>query len=210
MTQMKKISIIDYSIGNLHSVVKAFSYIGADAYLITDPVDVANADRLILPGVGSFGQCIKTLNEKGFSEGILKFIEKERPLLGICVGMQLLFSKSFEQGEFNGLDIISGSVHRIGSSESATSVKVPHVGWKRLANSQDIPLLNDVDPKESFYFTHSYNAQVCDPEAKVAITHYSNNKITALVKKNSTLGCQFHPEKSRAAGLKVLNNFLNL
>lgn len=211
MAKNKKIGIIDYSIGNLYSVAKAFDYLGASPVLMSDPKELSSVDRLVLPGVGAFDRCYNELKSRGFIEPILEFINSQKLFLGICVGMQLLFSKSYEGTISKGLDIINGVVKRMPSTVEDKIYKIPHVGWKEIISYPQTSLLMSSDYNyDRFYFVHSFNAHVSDEQVKVAYADYSGLKITAFVEKENVFGCQFHPEKSRDSGLKLLNNFIKL
>ncbi len=207
MTQ--KVAILDYSIGNIYSVEKAFKHIGADPILVSKHQEIKEADRLVLPGVGAFKKCIDTLEDLKLINPILEFIKSGRPFLGICVGMQLLMSKSFEGGESKGLDIISGIVEPIPTLLDGRRLKVPHIGWRSINEHSKNQLLKNIEPNEAFYFVHSYNAYIQDSSAKTYLASYENYPITALVEKDNVFGCQFHPEKSRNSGLTLLKNFIN-
>jgi glutamine amidotransferase len=210
VSMVLKVAILDYSIGNIYSVKNAFKYIGANPVLVSNPQEIKRVDRLVLPGVGAFNQCISTLENLKFIDPILEFIKTGRPLLGICVGMQLLMSKSLEGGESRGLDIISGVVEPIPALVGGKRLKVPHIGWRCIEEVPQSRLLENIAPKETFYFVHSYNAKIQDSSAKSWMVSYENYPITALVEKNNVFGCQFHPEKSRESGLTLLNNFMML
>ncbi len=205
-----KVAILDYSIGNLYSVEKAFKHIGADPVLVSTPQAIKDADRLVLPGVGAFKKCIDTLEDLKFIDSILEFIKSGRPFLGICVGMQLLMSKSFEGGESKGLGIISGTVDPIPTLWDGKRLKVPHIGWRSINESSRGQLLKNIEPEEAFYFVHSYNSNIQDSSAKSCLASYEDYPITALVEKDNVFGCQFHPEKSRDSGLTLLKNFMVL
>lgn len=195
------ISIIDYGMGNLRSVQKALELIGFDAKITSNPIDLQNASHIILPGVGAFNQAMDSLNKTGIKEEMLKQIEKGKPFLGICLGMQMLFDKSFEDGEFEGLHIIHGQVKRFEN----ISLKVPHMGWNQVEIKKDVPLFKDIDDY-NFYFVHSYHASDVKNEDVMTITNYGYNFVSS-VNKDNVYGVQFHPEKSGDTGLKLLKNF---
>lgn len=195
------IVIVDYGMGNLKSVFNAFTLLGYDAKVSDSPKDIINADRLVLPGVGAFGDCMAGLVDKGIVNSVKDFIAKGAPFLGICVGMQLLFTKSFEFGEQLGLSYFTGDIKRF---DDDGVHKVPHMGWNSLKILKDTPLLNGVDDGSFVYFVHSYYAPVI--EHTVASCEYVNN-FSAMVIKDNIAAVQFHPEKSQANGLKILKNF---
>ena len=196
------IVIIDYNVGNVKSVSNAFNYLGCENQLSCDPKVIQAASGLVLPGVAAFGYAINAL---GSLAGVVKNLALAgKPLLGICVGYQMLFEKSFEYGEFNGLGLIKGQV--IGLPKTKT---VPHMGWNLVKLPSDMDLLKDLGSEKHFYFAHSFYADVKDTKAKIAYTEYGFD-LPASVQKDNIYGCQFHPEKSGPAGLKVLQNFVQI
>lgn len=196
------IAIIDYGVGNLFSLTQSLNKIGAENVITSDKTVIKKADKLILPGVGAFGDAIKRLNESGLS-GIIKEQAKQgKPLLGICLGMQLLFDKSFEYGSHEGLGLISGQVVPI--KDYVSEVKIPHMGWNSLKIVDDNPLLKEINDGDYVYFVHSFFAK-CN-EGLSATTDYGIS-LTAAVRKNNVYGMQFHPEKSGEVGLRMLKNF---
>ena len=202
------IAIIDYGMGNLRSVQKGFEKIGADAVVTADPRVVLEADKIVLPGVGAFRDCMHNLEQAGFVEPILKVIADGRPFLGICVGMQLLFSDSVEFGLYRGLDLISGHVLRFpeGMREGDEELKVPHMGWNQLNFKRKPEVFGDVDEGTNVYFVHSYYVKPDDEEVIAATTNYGIEFCSAIWKDN-IVATQFHPEKSQHAGLRILKNF---
>ena len=205
-----QISILDFSIGNLYSVEKAFRFMGATPKLISSPEEIKASDRLVLPGVGAFNKCMNRLEALNFIEPLLEFINNGRPFLGICIGMQLLMSRSFEGEETKGFGLISGNVEPIPTFIDGKKLKVPHIGWKCIEKSSESRLLKNIDPKKPFYFVHSYNSKINDSSTQQYIANYESYPITALVEKDNIFGCQFHPEKSRENGLEFLKNFMNI
>jgi len=192
------IVVIDYNVGNVKSVRNALHYIGLREKLSADPVDIESADGIILPGVAAFGYAIRAL---GATAEVVKAVARAgKPILGICVGFQLLFERSCEMGDHEGLGLIGGEVKAIPPGRT-----IPHMGWNAVG-TQDIDLFAGMNREEHFYFAHSYYADVADPEARVAWTDY-DMEIAAGVQKNNVFGVQFHPEKSSTAGLQVLRNF---
>jgi glutamine amidotransferase len=198
------IVIIDYDAGNLFSVQKAVEFIGAQASISSYPEDIIKADKVIFPGVGSFGNAIKTIRKLNLEDPIQACIQENKPFLGICLGLQLLFEKSQESPDSRGLGILEGEVKRF-----SYSIKVPHLGWNVLNQVQQSPLWQDIPEKSYFYYAHSYYVQ---PENQEIITGQSdyNGAYTVAVKRNNLYGLQFHPEKSQKWGLEVLKNFIKL
>lgn len=197
---MKQIAIIDYGMGNLRSVQKAFEYIGLNAILTQDPAQVEKAAAAVLPGVGAFADAMQALTKTGMDDCIRAFTASGRPFLGICLGMQMLFEKSYEGGEFTGLGLLPGQVVPIPPQR-----KVPHMGWNQLVITQDTPLLAGLPEKSFVYFVHSFYADAPD-EVVTAVCDYGMS-ITAAVGRDNIMATQFHPEKSGAVGLQILRNF---
>ena len=196
------IVVIDYNVGNVKSVCNAFRHIGCDVKLSCEPKDIEGAAGLVLPGVAAVGYAFSTLGST--AELIKKVALSGKPLLGICVGYQMLFEKSCEYGEHDGLGLISGSVVPI-----PTEQIVPHMGWNQVKLPKDMDLFADLGTKKHFYFAQSFYAEVADSKAKVAHTDYGFD-LPASVQKANIYGTQFHPEKSSQAGLKVLKNFAHI
>lgn len=194
------IAIIDYGMGNLRSVQKAFEYMGFDARITDDTKLLDTASHIVLPGVGAFADAIHSLEASGTCEAIKKEIKKGKPFLGICLGMQLLFEKSFENGEYEGLGLIPGTVVPL----TGERLKVPHMGWNSLQECQSA-LLNGMDGSYA-YFVHSYIADGVPKEYVAASADYAG-RFTAAVNKDSIFGLQFHPEKSDETGLLILRRF---
>jgi len=196
------IAIIDYGMGNLRSVQKAFEYLGFEAEITKDKVKVEDADRVVLPGVGAFSDAMDNLHRMGMLEIIYGSVDSGKPFLGICLGMQLLFDKSFEGGIHQGLGLIPGEVKRIPARKG---LKVPHMGWNHL-ECRESPILDSLGPNPSVYFVHSYYVEPVARECIIGTTDYSM-EITAAVQKDNIFGLQFHPEKSGDTGLLILKNF---
>lgn len=194
------IAIIDYGAGNLFSVKNALDYIGEESVITSDPTVLSAADGLILPGVGAFPDAMRMLNESGLSDAIRAEAAVGKPLLGICLGMQVLFEKGTEFEETEGLGLIPGTVDRI-----QTSLKIPHMGYNELIFGVPCPLLKGVKEGDCVYFVHSYMANTT-PEYIAASCDYGA-KVTALAQNKNVFGTQFHPEKSGAVGLTILKNF---
>ena len=222
---MSKVTIIDYGLGNIYSTTKVLENCGAEVYLSSDPEDIRRAEKLVLPGVGAFRQGMDALRERDLIEPIREFVRNRKPLLGICLGMQMLFEVGWEFGESHGLGIIRGDVNLIKGIESDGSpLKVPHVGWNALvANLQEPFSLNgsgnpwagtlfDGLPVESsfVYFVHSYAAHPTLIENILAYSRYGNQTLVAAVRHGSVWGCQFHPERSGKLGMRIMQNFVNI
>jgi glutamine amidotransferase len=191
---------------NLRSVQKAFEHVGAKAEITSDVRVVAAADKLVLPGVGAFQDAIARLRESGLAEPIVEHIKKSRPFLGICLGLQLLFTRSMEDGEHRGLNVLPGDVVRFANTPG---LKVPHMGWNQLRFRGDCPLFRGLPEDSAVYFVHSYFAAPVDANVTSATADYPK-PFTAAVWKDNLFATQFHPEKSQAVGLKMLKNFAQL
>lgn len=198
------IAILDYGVGNLFSLRSSLAMIGAQALVTGDPDALAQADRLILPGVGAFGDAREKLAATGLDQALLREAARGKPILGICLGMQLLFDKSFEFGEHEGLGLIPGRVVPM-APELPAGLKVPHIGWNALHMTKPHPLLARTREGDSVYFVHSFYATDCDAST-IATTEYAI-PLTAAVAKDNVMGCQFHPEKSGQVGLEILHAF---
>jgi glutamine amidotransferase len=207
------ITVIDYGVGNLHSIARAVQKVGAVATLTSDPDEVANAGRLLLPGVGAFGHCADSLRAAGMEEPISEFVRTGRPFLSICVGMQLLFDRSSEFGMHRGLGLIAGQVARIPAQYAQSSRKVPHVGWGTLRTPSSregwagTPLEKLKCGIHSAYFNHSFSAWPEDPADSLAEVDYQGFNICAAVQRDNICGLQFHPEMSGPVGLRILSSF---
>ena len=198
------IAIVDYGVGNLFSLRCSFAAVGAEAVVTADPGVIAEADRLILPGVGAFGDAAEKLRATGLDRVVCRQAQDGKPLLGICLGMQLLLEKSYEYGEHAGLGLIPGEVRPI-ADVIPRGWKIPHIGWNALTFPRHSPLFAQVKEGEYVYFVHSYYAARCD-ESIIALTDYGA-PLTAAVGRGNVFGCQFHPEKSGSVGLRVLKAF---
>lgn len=199
---MMKIAIIDYGMGNLHSAAKALEKVGAQVTVTRDPELVRQADKVILPGVGAFGDCMKNLNERELAPVIHEVIAAGKPFLGICVGLQLLFEGSEEDPGVAGLGIFKGMVRKI----AAPGLKIPHMGWNNLEYRTSSSLFQGLPPAAYVYFVHSFHAVPTDESCITAVTDYGG-QVTAAVGRGLVQAVQFHPEKSSAVGLKILANF---
>ena len=202
------IAIIDYGMGNLRSVQKGFEKVGFDAVVTADPRVLLDADKVVLPGVGAFPDCMRNLEQGGFVEPLLKVIREGRPFLGICLGLQLLFTESEEFGVHKGLDVIPGRVVRFpeGLKEGGEELKVPHMGWNQLAIRRRPPVFTGIEDGTNVYFVHSYYVKP-DDESVVAATTGYGIEFCAAVWKDNIVATQFHPEKSQEMGLRILKNF---
>ncbi len=198
---MASIAIIDYGMGNLRSVQKAFEHIGVSAEITSDAAVLARADGAVLPGVGAFADCIKNLDETGLVPTIQEFIASGRPFLGICLGLQLLFESSTEGGQYEGLGLLPGQVVSLPRDR-----KVPHMGWNSLKILQPDPLFKGLPGEAYVYFVHSYHAAPADPSIFSATTDYGI-PVTAAVQRGNLFATQFHPEKSGDVGMQILRNF---
>ena len=199
------IAVIDYGVGNLFSLVSSLKAIGVDAVITSDTAEILNADRLILPGVGAFGDASKKLAESGLGATVKEAVKKGTPLMGICLGMQLLFEKSFEYGEHEGLGLLKGQVIPM-AGLIPEDLKVPHMGWNALNLTQPQGrLFRNTKEGDYVYFVHSYFADGC-ADSLAARTEYGA-WLTAAVEKDNVFGCQFHPEKSGEVGLGILKAF---
>jgi glutamine amidotransferase len=198
---MPRVGIIDYGMGNLRSVEKGFQKVGVEAEICSNPEILGSYDALVLPGVGAFGDAMKNLKARGLASVLFDYIDSGRQLLGICLGMQLLFESSEEHGSHDGLGVIPGRVVRL-----PDGVKVPHMGWNVLNAKSDIPLFQGLNPGSRFYFVHSYYCEPSEDEWTIGTTPYGL-EFTCAAGKGNVLGLQFHPEKSSLLGLEILRNF---
>ncbi|TCK05319.1 imidazole glycerol phosphate synthase subunit HisH [Phorcysia thermohydrogeniphila] len=200
------IVVIDYGMGNLRSVSKALEFVGAEVVVTDDPKKLKRASGLVLPGVGAFRDAVRNLKERGLWEGIVEEVEKGKPLLGICLGLQLLFEKSYEFGETEGFGFIEGEVVRF---ELPKEFKIPHMGWNQVYVKKESELLKGIREGEFFYFVHSYYVKPRSESVKLTETDYGIY-FTSAVEKDNIFATQFHPEKSQKAGLKLLKNFCEI
>jgi len=198
---MIQVGIIDYGVGNLRSVEKAFAVNGCNAVVSSDDKILRQAERLVLPGVGAFGACMKALTERGFDELVRERVAQGTPLLGVCVGMQMLFEESDEFGRKPGLRLLPGRVRRF-----AGDLVVPQVGWNQISQRSAHPLFAGIADQTFFYFVHSYYCESDDPAIVVGETEYGTT-YASVVAHGNVSGVQFHPEKSQEAGLRLLSNF---
>ncbi|MBH0192829.1 MAG: imidazole glycerol phosphate synthase subunit HisH [Nitrospira sp.] len=197
------IAIIDYGMGNLRSVSKAFEAVGHQAVVTRDVRVIGNASHVVLPGVGAFGDCMANINQYGLVEPIHAAIQSGKPFLGICLGLQVLFSESEEFGPHKGLDIIPGKVRRFAAGPA---LKVPHIGWNQVHLQRTCPLFDGIADGAEWYFVHSYFVEPSDKHVAATATTYGISFVSSVWKDN-IVACQFHPEKSQAVGLRLIKNF---
>lgn len=198
------IAIVDYGVGNLFSLKSSFAALGVEAVVTSDKETLTNADGIILPGVGAFGDAAKKLRESGLVDTLVNLAKNGKPLMGICLGMQLLFEKGYEYGEHEGLGLIKGSVKPI-SDVIPKNLKIPHIGWNALKFKGAPPLFKNIKEGDCVYFVHSFYATDCE-ENTIATAEYGA-ELTAAVANKNVFGCQFHPEKSGKVGLEILRAF---
>ena len=202
------IAIVDYGVGNLFSLKSSFKSIGKDIVVTGDRAVIESADKIILPGVGAFGDAAEKLFSLGLADVVLEQVEKGKPLMGICLGMQLLFDKSYEYGEHKGLGLIKGEIRPI-KDVLPKDYKIPHIGWNALKfKGEKSPIFKYLDDGDFVYFVHSFYGANCD-DAVIATAEYGA-ELTAAVQNKNVYGCQFHPEKSGEVGLKILKAFCEL
>ncbi len=202
------IAIVDYGVGNLFSLQSSFAAIGSSGAVVVRTADaLEKADKIVLPGVGAFGDASAKLRGSGMLETLLEQVNRGKPLLGICLGMQLLFDRSFEYGEHEGLGLIPGEVRPL-SETVPTGLKIPHMGWNALRFTKQSSLFRYIEDGDFVYFVHSYHGALCGDHT-IALTDYGA-PVTAAVQKDNVFGCQFHPEKSGNTGLKILKAFAEM
>jgi glutamine amidotransferase len=211
-----KITLLDYGMCNMLNVARALEHAGADVHVTEDPKDAAAAERLVVPGVGAFSECMRAVNDLGHGDAIREFVKSGRPMLGICVGMQILFDASEEFGETAGLGVLPGRVRIIpNTTTNGTPQRVPHIGWNHLIEPQagrswDNTLLQSfgaVGP--AVYFVHSFAAQPSHDSDRLADCEYGGHRVSAMVKRDNVTATQFHPERSGTVGLSMLKEFLS-
>ena len=195
------IAIVDYGMGNLRSVEKGFQKVGVAAKVTSSPQVIDNAEAVVLPGVGAFRDCIRNLTDLSLTDPIVRSIRKGKPYLGICLGLQVLFSESEEFGTCKGLDVFRGKVIRFG-----TGMKVPHMGWNTVTLTNRPPVFNGIEDNAYFYFVHSYYVVPEDNSVIAGTTDY-NGSFTSMIWKDNVVATQFHPEKSQGLGLRILEGF---
>lgn len=201
-------AIIDYGMGNLLSVQRAFEKCGSDAVIIDNPLELRDAERIVLPGVGAFPDAMDNLRKNGWIEELNRAVlEKETPILGICLGMQLLADKGYEVRECDGLGYIPGEIIRF--TQTQEKERIPHVGWNEILKREDSPLFDGIADGTNYYFVHSYHFRVANEENIATVTPYCGEFVSSVMKDN-IVGTQFHPEKSQKAGFKLIKNFLSM
>lgn len=204
---MIDVAVIDYGMGNLRSVQKAFESLGFNALITANAADIKNAGRVVLPGVGAFGDCLAGLEKSGLRQAVLDTVQSGKPFLGICVGMQMLFDKSFEFGEHDGLGLFKGAVKKFPDEIVKQGMKIPHMGWNSLNIKQKgHPVLKGIEEGSTVYFVHSY-CVAAENAAEVAAECSYGVTFTAAAARDNIFATQFHPEKSQANGIKILKNF---
>ena len=211
----KKVIVLDYGLGNLLSVKRAIEMCDAEVSICSDVNEIKNADYLVLPGVGNFSVAMIELQSRGFLDELKQYAELDRPLLGICLGMQMLFDSSEEQGLHNGLGIIPGEVKAIPpQNEHLVSHKIPHIGWARIDNinfrDDTRAILSTDDFGRYYYFVHSFQGHPVNEDHLIASISYNQLTITAMVQKDYVIGCQFHPEKSGSNGIELIQRFISM
>ena len=201
------IAIVDYGVGNLFSLISSFNKIGADIVVTADPQVICRADGIILPGVGAFEDAARKLRDSGLDKVIVEQAQKGKKLMGICLGMQMLFQQSYEYGCHEGLGLLKGNIVPMKDSISA-DLKIPHIGWNALHFTKESNLFKYISNNDCVYFVHSYYATDCD-DSVIATAEYGK-ELTAAVQKDNIMGCQFHPEKSGEVGLNILRAFCEM
>ncbi len=201
------IAIIDYGVGNLFSLISSFKKIGADITVTADPQVISDADGIILPGVGAFSDAAKKLRDSGLDKVIIEQAKSGKKLMGICLGMQMLFEKSYEYGCHEGLGLLKGSIVPMKNS-IPSELKIPHIGWNALHFTRQSNLFKYINPDDCVYFVHSFYATDCN-DSVIATAEYGK-ELTAAVQKDNIMGCQFHPEKSGEVGLNILRAFCEM
>jgi glutamine amidotransferase len=199
------ICILDYGMANLRSVQKAFEHVGATAHIISKPEQIDRAEKFVLPGVGAFQDAVGTLRANNLVEPILRHIEKGKPFLGICLGLQMLFDVGYEDGEHKGLGVLGGKVIRF-DVDQTMHLKVPHMGWNQLSIRNRAPIFKDLSDNSSVYFVHGYHAVPKDESVIATTTDYGRPFVSSIWRDN-VMATQFHPEKSQRIGLQILKNF---
>jgi imidazole glycerol-phosphate synthase subunit HisH len=210
------VSIIDYGVGNLYSVRKAFEYLGAEVNVTTDPDTLTQSSHIVLPGVGAFGDGMSALAAQEMPVALITAAKKGISVLAICLGMQMLLDESEEFGLNKGIGLIAGRVIPVpGTTTAGVAQKIPHIGWNKLippdgSRHFTSPLLADTPPNSAVYFVHSFMASPNDKQSRLADCDYGGHRVAAVIGRDNVLGCQFHPEKSGEVGLKILKRFLAL
>jgi len=205
------IAIVDYGMGNLRSVERALQHVGGDARVVTTGGELARAEKVVLPGVAAFGDAMDQLKTQRLIDPLIQAVKSGTPYLGLCLGLQLLFDVSYEDGEHLGLGLLPGKVVRfeLGARISGQSLRVPHMGWSQIRRERPCPMLDGLAGDEYMYFAHSFHVVPLEDDLTITTTEYGYNFTSAVWHRN-IFATQFHPEKSQAAGLKMLENFVRL
>ncbi len=211
---MKNIIVIDYGCSNILSLIRAIKFLGYKVETTKDKKKILSASHVILPGVGAFGSAMQQLKKLNLQEAIIEYANSNKPLFGICLGMQILLTKSYEFGSHKGLGLIEGEVVKISNNENK-NIKIPHIGWNEVYpnNNEKIwknKILKNLPMGKNFYFVHSYICQTKQPDNTIAVCDYSNHTIPAFIASKNIFGCQFHPEKSGENGIKILKSFCEI
>lgn len=206
---MKNVTIVDYSSGNLYSLIRALESLGANVRVGNSPSEIKKADYLILPGDGAFGDGMKMLQKKKLLAAITSYVHARKPLLGICLGMQILFERSEEFGYYKGLGLFQGEVRLLFKS-NLHSPKLPHVGWNQIVYNRRSSILSNVSSGDFVYFLHSYKVVPSNTSLVLAKTTYGRETFCSMIQSETIVGCQFHPETSNHVGLQILKNFLSM
>ena len=205
------ILILDYGVGNLLSIQRAFKFFDIEIKISNSSKDINNSSHLVLPGVGSFGFAMKNIEKKNLQEKINNYANSGRPILGTCLGMQLLLNSSEEFGNFKGLGLIKGKVRTLKNlNNNQNQIKLPNIGWQKLKFDNNNKLLLEIDSKDEFYHVHSYHFEVENNSEILSFGKFENNFFPNIICKKNIFGVQFHPEKSGKTGLKLINNFISL
>lgn len=214
MSDPSKVALLDYGLGNILCIQRAFEYCGADVTILSKPGLVENFTHVILPGVGAFHSGMNNLKSLGYLDFIQDAVALNLPLMGICLGMQLLFESGTENGYLRGLNLLSGQIIKIPQHNKENhSIKLPHIGWNKLnivSSFDSSSIVNGLGENTYVYFDHSYYADLADDQLCVAETEHDTISLPAIVQQNKIVGCQFHPEKSGVAGLTIIRNFLQV
>ena len=205
------IGLIDYGMGNLHSVAKALEKVGGQVELVKEAEAIADYERIVLPGVGAFRDCMHTLKETGMADAIKEAVNKGKPFLGICLGMQVLMTRSYEFGVHAGLNLVEGEVKAFPEDHVERGFKIPHMGWNDvvLPQGEPHPVLQGINKGDQVYYVHSYYCAPSNPDDLLAACSYGDFPFASVIGRDNVLGMQFHPEKSQKVGMQLLEGFIN-